>query len=184
MLRKDAERAIQESHTRDLPEPWQWESPLTEMLMVDGSPNGKSRFFKIDTWHNLHLGIGKSWIASCILLLQAILPGGRLEERMATLSDKYSAFCREKKLPKLVTKLDKFLFGGGSIEPIGSWSKAALTSNLMLFVENFCDEYWDEVHADNVLHCCVTMWWGLAFFCLLSKRDGTGIARLIGCFVF
>lgn len=130
--------------------------PLTQLLLVDSSFNGKARFFKVDTWHNLHLGVGKSWISSCILMLSNILPGGRLDARIAVMSQQYLNFCRDNHLNKLVQKLDKSLFGGGSAEPVGSWSKAAFTSNLMLFVEHFCNQHAREVQSDETLRSCVT----------------------------
>lgn len=154
--RNAAKQAMSEAWSQELPVPWHRESPLTQLLLVDGSCNGKNRFFKIDTWHNLHLGIGKSWVSSCILLLSDILPGGRLDARIAAMSQLYLTFCRDNHLDKLIKKLDKSLFGGGSAEPVGSWSKAALTSNLMQFVEHFCSQHADQVQANETLRYCVT----------------------------
>ena len=69
MLRKDADDAMDTSHMVDLPPPWERECAMTRELYHDGAPNGKARFHCIDIWHSIHLGIGKAYVASAVMML-------------------------------------------------------------------------------------------------------------------
>ena len=68
-LRRDAEAAMSKSHVEPLPLPWEREAAFTRLLLKDSAPNGAARFHKPDLWHTFHLGVGKSWVASSLLLL-------------------------------------------------------------------------------------------------------------------
>lgn len=145
--------------SRSVPQldPWDRESPMTRELLVDGAPNGKARFHKLDTWHALHLGVGKSWVAGAMFLLQEkISAASTIDARMDELSKAYRSFCREMRIVPFISSFDRHTFGGGgSVEADGCWSKAALTSNLMLFVEHLCAMNSELVLADEQLRYIV-----------------------------
>ena len=132
-------------------EPWFRESVLTRKLLHDGAINGKSRFHKYDLWHSFHLGAGKHWIGSAMMILQSKIPGREVGERFSTISAAYKQFCRREKMTCIVSKLDQHLFGSTLEEPQGTWSKAALTSNLCLFLEDYLSHHPELIGDDERL---------------------------------
>lgn len=153
-LRKAAEAAMEESFHRELPVPWDRECALTRRLLVDGSVNGKCRFHVIDPWHVMHLGIGKAWVASGVMMLQTLLPESTIGERIASLAAGYRAFCKREKLDPVIRRVDLHTFGG-TAEPNGTWNKAAVTSNFMMFLEDFCMQHSSAIEKDQPLRIFV-----------------------------
>lgn len=142
---------MRESHLERIEEPWFRESVLTKKLFCDTSPNGKARFHKFDLWHNFHLGVGKHWIGGGLLLLQGKIHGNNIEERFSILSRAYREFCKRKKIPHIISKVDQHLCGITMPEPAGTWNKAAVTSNLCLFVEDYLLANPDLIQGDERL---------------------------------
>ncbi len=155
-LRKAADAAMDESHKIILPDPWEVEASMTRHLMIDQSPNGKCRFHFMDVWHALHLGVGKSYAASGLLLLTKTIEETNQDRKIAVLSSGYRDFCKRHKLDPVIKKIDKFtLGGGGSAEPNGSWNKAAVTSNMLLFMEDYCTTNMAKLAGDKQLEVLV-----------------------------
>ena len=150
-LRTQAERAMRDARTMGIEEPWFRESVLTRKLLHDGAINGKSRFHKYDLWHSFHLGAGKHWIGSAMMILQSKIPGREVGERFSTISAAYKQFCRREKMTCIVSKLDQHLFGSTLEEPQGTWSKAALTSNPCLFLEDYLSHHPELIGDDERL---------------------------------
>lgn len=101
----------------------------------------------------MHLGIGKSFAASSLVVFATFLPGNDVDERFEHMSALYAQYCKSKHLDRLVQKLDIHMCGGGgSSEAIGTWNKAALTSNLCLFIERLCDLYLTGFQRMNVFN--------------------------------
>ncbi len=151
-VRNEAEKGMDDSHTKVLPVPWTREAPFTRLLMTNTAGNGAARFHRPDLWHSIHLGIGKAWVASSLLVLAKHIAGGNLDDKFAAFNGYYMSFCRERKLDRLISKLEKHHCGaGGSTEAIGSWSKAALTSNLCRFLEHLCSIYSGIVGKNDAL---------------------------------
>ena len=153
--RREANEGLRLSYEMELPAPWERESPMTRELFTDRSPNGKARFHLIDPWHTIHLGIGKSWVASGIIMIQALLPQSCMDDRIGYIASKYKTFCREHKLDAIVRKIDLSTFGSTS-DPIGTWNKAAVTSNFMMFLEHFCEEHSEMIQPDVRLRVFVS----------------------------
>ncbi len=142
-----------------IPIPWVRESPLTRLLLHDGSCNGKQRFHKMDIWHGFHLGIGKSWAAAGLLMIQETLDESQMDDRFKTLTSMYVRFCKVKKVSKIISKIDRHMCGGGgNNEPLGTWSKAAVTTNLCLFLEFFFMENPHVPQQSQELYYMETCW--------------------------
>ena len=173
-LRMTAEAAMKTAHEEVLPDPWLRESPLTRELCHDKSCNGKSRFHKMDMWHGFHLGIGKAWVACALMLCQKVVVGPTIDERFKVISTMYSQFCKTNRLDKIISKVDKHICGGGgSAEPVGTWSKAAVTTNLCLFLEFFFSVFWENcgwqsLTAPGILtaYSYELLIWGLFCMCI------------------
>lgn len=147
--RKAADDAMDASHVMALPEPWDRECPLTRMLLHDGGWNGKCRFHCIDVWHAFHLGVGKSWIASGVMPLQKILPETTVDKRLDIIGRGYKAFCKKQGIDPVIRKIDVHTFG--LKERNGSWNKACITSNFMLYMEEFCRDHAEQIRHDEQL---------------------------------
>ena len=110
--------------------------------VVNQHHRGKSRFHCLDVWHSLHLGVGKAWAASGIMMLQKYLPESNVDLRIAVFAAGYREFCRRMKLDPVIRKIDVHTFGGGgSEEPNGCWNKACITSNFLMFLEDFLSKH-------------------------------------------
>ena len=73
--------------------PWNEEAAFTRVLMHD---RGQKPFFhKIDLFHTVSLGVGKSFAASSLSILQNLCNGSSVVSRMDELSSMYMEFCRE-----------------------------------------------------------------------------------------
>lgn len=146
-LRERGEAAMEDALKHELPEPWDHESPMTRELFVDGSCNGKTRFHCIDPWHCIHLGVGKTWVAAGVMLLSELLEESTIEQRIAVLGREYKQFCKRQKLDPYLRKIDVHTFNS-TTDPIGTWSKAGVTSNWMLFLQEYCETHADKIRPD------------------------------------
>lgn len=152
MLRKAADDAMDSSHIVDLPPPWERECAMTRELYHDGGPNGKARFHLIDIWHSIHLGIGKSYVASAVMMLQKLIPESTIDKRLAIIAAGYKQYCKQHKLGPVIRKIDVHTFGGGgSKEQNGCWNKASITSNFMMYLEDFCQQRHEQIQANERL---------------------------------
>ena len=152
-LRIAGEKLIRQSYREENPPPWQDEPIWTQLLMQDEGWNGKCRFFRPDIWHVVHMGLGKDFAASSMVLLTRILPHGNVDGRFEFFSQEYLSWCKQFHKVKYVNKIDKRSVGGAGVrdEPYGSWNKAALTVTILEFIEYFCNMHKDQLlHAEDV----------------------------------
>lgn len=110
--------------------PWVRCPSLIQNLVHDrGDP---AAFFKTDLWHVVHLGFGRSWVASVIQLLLSYLPCANLDEKWDYLTTHYLRWCTANKRQAHVAKITPYLMSyGDSSGAMGNWHKGALTSNFM-----------------------------------------------------
>ena len=73
--------------------PWEEEPLFTQMLMHD--PAKKEDFHKIDLFHTISLGIGKPFAASAVSILQELMAGGSIEQRLKEFTSMYLEYCRD-----------------------------------------------------------------------------------------
>ena len=144
---------MEDAYHSVLPDPWDRLPAMARLLLQDTAVNGPERFFKIDTWHCLHLGCGKSWVAGSMMLIQSLFKEGNVDERVDVLSRWYRDFCRRESLQPYIRKIDKLTFGAvtTACEPHGTWNKASVTSNMLLFLESICEEMADQLQGDERL---------------------------------
>ena len=89
-FRRDDAPFLATMHVED---PWDSEPVFTEHLFHD--PTQKSAFYKIDLFHTVTLGIGKSYAASCGAVLQELCHGSTIEERIKDFSCLYIEYCKD-----------------------------------------------------------------------------------------
>jgi len=94
--------------------------------------NDRGSYFKPDLWHCIHLGVGKSYIASTLQLALPVVPGNNNDERFAWLSEHYIAWCRSERTSCHVSKISAYLISyNDATGATGNWSKGSVTRNLM-----------------------------------------------------
>lgn len=107
------------------------------------NPNGE-RFYKFDLFHNWHLGGGKYFISSSIVLIvQHLISGQSWDLRFQKLTEQFLSFCRREKLPAYYKRLTPEMFGvaqNQASSPTGNWPKGDQTTVLSLFLEDFCEK--------------------------------------------
>jgi hypothetical protein len=121
-------------------QPWDEVPPIIRGVpWVTGE---EATFFCTDLWHNWHNGLGKIWISCCVVAMVQfeILGPGSVDTRFATLSTAYRAWCRRAKVSSYLSQLtkDTFSFVASTAAPNGSWNKAHCTTQLLLFLADFC----------------------------------------------
>ena len=156
--RQIGERLISQSYEESLPEPWDEESPWTQNLMTETGVQGKPRFFKVDIWHVVHMGVAKDFLSSALCLLQVILDGTNVDCRFQHMTTLYKDWCKKNRKTKYLTKLTKDTVGGCGKrdEPVAGWNKAAVSTTLMGFTEYLCDLYKEQCEHDERLHMVVS----------------------------
>ena len=75
--------------------PWESEAIFTKVLMHETVD--KSLFHKIDLFHTITLGVGKSFASSSLSILQELCEGSSIEERLKDMTASYLEFCKESK---------------------------------------------------------------------------------------
>ena len=117
------------SPTIGIQEPWDRIPPIVKKLPHDRSHPGS--FLRADLWHCIHLGIGKSFVASSLQIALERVPATNNDERFEWLSDHYFRWCRSVKRSSFASKISGYLVSyGDGPGATGNWSKGALTSNL------------------------------------------------------
>ena len=96
------------------------------------NPSNPTEFFKSDIWHIVHLGFGRSWVASIVQTALPYLPCQNLEQKWEWLTDDYLRWCRTSKKQAHVSKITAYLMSyGDTTGAMGQWSKGALSTNLL-----------------------------------------------------
>jgi hypothetical protein len=109
--------------------PWDTTPGVVRLLPHPRAHPGS--FFQADLWHCVHLGIGKSFIASVIQLALETVPATNNDDRFQWLTDHYHRWCRSVKASSHVSKISAYLVShGDGPGATGNWSKGGLTTNL------------------------------------------------------
>ena len=131
-------------NTLEAVEPWDEEPKIFNNALLDRTR--LSQFFATDTWHNLHLGAGKHWVAHAFVSAIEKLtfwPEISVESRFEFLTTKFKEYCREHHISPFMDEISRASMGylSSSACPVGQWSKGIITTHMMKFVEHFCNEY-------------------------------------------
>eukprot|EP00438_Fugacium_kawagutii_P014316 Skav210897 [mRNA] locus=scaffold2900:2025:3689:+ [translate_table: standard] len=113
--------------------PWDVTPSMLRVLPHDES--NPATYFQADLWHCIHLGIGKSFVASTLQLALAVVPASNNEDRFEWLTSHYMTWCRTTKKSSHISKITGYLVSYN--EPAGAtgnWSKGSLTSNFMRWI--------------------------------------------------
>lgn len=93
--------------TLGLEDPWEQEAVFTRVLMHDTA--NKASFHKVDLFHTVSLGVGKTFAASSIAIIQPICDGTSVPSRLQTMTSMYLEFCKEPCFLNKQCSLDVFI---------------------------------------------------------------------------
>ena len=124
-------------HTCFVDEPWPHLPGIMENQLLD--PSKPSFFFRLDIWHNFHLGAAKTWIASSFVVLcnLGIINGASVDQKLSNLTMDYKAFCQRHRLAMHVQAFtrENLSYDTEASWPVGKWNKGAASTNMMLFLQ-------------------------------------------------
>eukprot|EP00439_Symbiodinium_sp_Y106_P019686 s6514_g2.t1 len=140
--------------------PWDHRPAILGNLRLE--TGAEAGFFKTDLWHNWHNGMAKAFIASVfffIVLTAGMIPENNIEAKFAWLTRDYLFYCRRTGLQAYLRELTRDTFGYDSSKstPMGSWNKAAVSTHLMLYLEDFCSRFVKNKTNDFIL-CSIDSW--------------------------
>ena len=119
-----------------------------------GTPSEGPLFFKHDFWHHWHNGVAKTFIASSFVIINTsgLLEGRSIDARFQSLTEDYKAFCKNARISPYLKELTRETFGMDSskVFPKGSWNKAQVSTQLMLYLGDFCHRFVVD-KSDDVL---------------------------------
>ena len=143
--------------TRGIRLPWLNTPAVIEHLVHDVSD--PSTYFQFDIWHVVHLGFGRSWIASVVQLLIPFLPAPNLEAKWQYLTREYKIFCRAHKKQSHITSISAYLMSySDRTGAMGNWHKGSLTTNFMKWLPDLLANLAGQL--DERLRLCqqATVW--------------------------
>ena len=89
--------------------------------------------------------MAKNYVASAFVVINqsGLLGGNSIDARFQELNELYKAFCSRAKLSPYVKELTRDVFGMETtrVFPVGAWNKAHVSTQLMLFLEDFCKRH-------------------------------------------
>ena len=109
----------------------------------------------LDLFHGFHIGSGKVFIASSLVLVSEVLPGSSVAKRFESLRDAFFEWCAQYKQRPYIKKISQetIKWMQSTDFPSGAWSKGSTTLCLLRFLIAFCR---GKEHAiqGTLLHTC------------------------------
>ena len=126
--------------------PWTSTPPFIRLL--PHRTTDPATYFEPDIWHTVHLGIGKSYVASTVILAIATMPrfqGLVLNDKWQAVTRLYTQWCKQNKRTPILSKIGPSTVNyGDATGAQGSWNKAEVTTNMTLFLESLLSEVTDD----------------------------------------
>ena len=91
--------------------PWDTMPNIVRLLPYPKSHPGS--FLQPDLWHSIHLGVGKSFIASTLQIALEVVPATNNEDRFEWLRNHYHSWCRSVKVSSHISKISAYLVSYG-----------------------------------------------------------------------
>ena len=150
-----------------------WREPPPILSDLPWVPGEEASFLKTDFWHNWHNGLGKIWVACSFVMMatMGVLVGNSVDAKFEVLTQEYLAWGRREGITPYIRVLnrDTFSFQSNNSSPLGSWSKAAVTTHMMLFLSAFCLAHVEGQTEDPLLKAIVSWHCSLLNFKLSRK---------------
>ena len=114
-------------------------------------------FFKSDIWHVVHLGFGRSWVASVLQVCLPLLPMPNLDEKWNYLTEEYLDWCAANRKQAHISRITPYLMSYGQQGgAMGCWYKGALTTNFLHWLVDFLGKVPNDPDG-HIMQCrCAT----------------------------
>ena len=122
-----------------------------ELLQVPHNPSRSSEFVCIDAWHSWHLGLGKNFLGSALVLANAHFEGSTIPLRFEAMSEHYLAWCKRHRQQPYLTKIAKETCHWDASWPCGGWNKGSVTTVVCAWLIAFCEEFMESVQRDELM---------------------------------
>ena len=101
-------------------------------------PGQEEGMLAYDVFHSFHLGVGKSFVGSCLALLADEQPATNIDDKFKLLEADFFGWCRSARESPILTKLSKdtIQWQTRGDYPQGSWYKASVTTTFMKYLEH------------------------------------------------
>ena len=135
--------------------PWVRQPAVIRHLCHDqGDP---ADFFKSDIWHVVHLGFGRSWVASVLQVCLPLLPMPNLDEKWNYLTEEYLDWCAANRKQAHISRITPYLMSYGQQGgAMGSWYKGALTTIFLHWLVDFLGKVPNDPDG-HIMQCrCAT----------------------------
>ncbi|CAE7881007.1 unnamed protein product [Symbiodinium microadriaticum] len=134
--------------------PWVNDPPIIQGVALE--PSQPEAWFLTDLWHNFHNGLAKFWVANALVMFMftpGLVPARSVESRLQWLSNDFLAFCNRKKILPFLREFNRDNLSLDSFHsyPQGLWSKAVVSTQTMLYVEDFCERFIRGKTDDQIL---------------------------------
>lgn len=127
-------------------------------------------FFKSDIWHVVHLGFGRSWVASVVQTILPFLPCNNLDEKWEYLTADYLEWCASQRRQAHISKITAYLMSYGDASgAMGNWHKGALTSNFMKWLVDFLEKLLPQDAEGLISQCRAATYRMNALFTVLYR---------------
>lgn len=162
--------SVNASWTRTIGSETPWE---TEPILLSGlpmEPTCKELFFKTDCWHNFHLGLAKHFLGSsfvCAVERLDSIQGGSIDSKLEFVTQDFLRFCKENKVNPYMKEISRetLTFPASTACPCGRWSKGAVATQLMQYLEHFCDSFVvDKTEDELMLRVVLCLMWNSIWF--------------------
>ena len=163
--------------------PWERTPQLLQHLPHD--MRFPASFFKIDIWHTIHMGIGKSFISSAITLATELFDSRGVVGKLEQMTANYHRWCKQNKTAPYLTKItkDTLTWKKRSDEPAGAWNKGSLTTQFCCWFEALCFQNADRIEEGTLLHLCGQAVSFLNRFVRLLYRSEVFLEKQRGLFI-
>ena len=144
--------------------------PFTQTPALLTLPHNKSdpaSFFSYDLFHAWHIGLGKHFLGSAIVVLaMGKAYEGTIPDRLEALSNRFLSWCSAMKVRPMVkgfTK-DKLSWLSTKHFPTGHWVKGGVTTNVMRWLEVECKRIKPLLREDRLFHVTAAAAEAMNFF--------------------
>ena len=116
---------------------WEGAEPAA-LAQIPHSLGQTAALWTYDIFHTVHLGVGRSFLASFLVLLAELQPESNIDDRFVSLTDDYTSWCKRASRRAHLQKITKELVGYPTTRtyPNGTWHKGDLTTVLMAYVQH------------------------------------------------
>ena len=134
--------------------PFLQDPPLLRLPHVEDDP---ADFFTYDLFHAWHIGDGKAFLGTALILLSmSSIFAGSVETRFRAMTQKFHAWCKKHRYRPRMRKFSRqnLNWATSASYPTGGWSKGHTTRLLNKWFLIMCQRNLEVVRGDRLLDIC------------------------------